>query len=65
MTTLAVASLMAMLGLYAFAGSSSARTVSSVRCHSFSKHHFKTPHRDGDGDKCDRHGVDDGDGATV
>jgi len=29
------------------------------------KKHFKTPHKDLDRDACDKHGLDDGDGAKI
>jgi hypothetical protein len=47
------------------AGASTASFASTARCHSSSHHHFKTPHKDGDHDGCDRHGIDDGDGPTT
>lgn len=39
-------------------------SAASARC-PHGRHHHKTPHKDLDGDRCDRHGLDDGDGARI
>ncbi len=39
-------------------------SAKSSRCSHRGPHH-KTPHKDFDGDGCDRHSLDDGDGAKV
>ncbi len=38
-------------------------SAASAKC-SHGRHHHRTPHKDLDGDRCDRHG-DDGDGAKI
>ena len=66
-----VAVALTIAGLASSAGGVAGLTVgvspalAKSKCKSLSKHHYKTPHKDLDKDSCDKHGTDDGDGATV
>jgi len=60
----AIGSVGGMVALSATAGAS-VPAISAKNCKSVSKHHYKTPHKDGDRDGCDKHGLDDGDGRTT
>jgi serine acetyltransferase len=55
----------ASIGAMAVIAASAPPAAASSKCRSLSRHHFKTPHKDGDRDRCDRHGTDDGDGSTT
>ena len=62
-TLVSLSAMGSVIGMVAFSTAPAAAAHAS-RCRVAAPHH-KTPHKDLDRDSCDRHGLDDGDGATV